>query len=498
MALVQVFEFQELASQLTEQETHSFFAKLFKFDPGLIIHALSSHFINRLKDANDSAQNAQCNKIISTIIRSRETDTHHEEENKRLDRLAKRIIGLCASYLDQMSYAALTAANRSCYLGCNGPNMLSEVNYRRGFRNPYPDLSAFPFATKFCLPGILSTDEARVIPSQISKMPRLYSLDLKRTWSKLISLIANDDVTNGRIKSAVFRHQSYGTSTGAERVRCQQFIDVIAGFKYIQFLKVRIEGNPDPEHDWNTNTLIESLSNLKALDFDDASKGIEWKILQSVGHRLECLTLHDPEEHFLNSAEQKQIDFVNLRLLWQEDGCVSDCIRIIMKTAFHLEKVRLPEKSPLLEEVLSKCEELKYLEIDVVETWGGYGSLNDVLQTMERSLFTNKTLQRESMKIRINISFAVIADNVRSKEQIITLNRLIKSFSENKVDQWMFILHIKRKDKEKDVQLIHFARALISDICSTAVLDCENYIAALITNPNCSICGWRESWLMSR
>ena len=89
---------------------------------------MTSILESSIKEANDSAQNAHCNKIISTIIRSRETDTHHEEENKRLDRLPKRIIGVCASYLDQMSYAALEATNRSCYLGCNDPNMLNEVN----------------------------------------------------------------------------------------------------------------------------------------------------------------------------------------------------------------------------------------------------------------------------------------------------------------------------------------------------------------------------------
>ena len=328
-------------------------------------------------------------------------------------------------------------------------------------------------------------------------MPRLHSLNLSNSSHELTGIISNDDAINGRIKSAVFRHHDFRTDLYLDRERCQRFIEVIAGFKHLQFLKVRIEGNPDPEHHWNTKALIESLSNLKGLDFDDASKGIEWSILQSVGHRLEYLTLYDPEEHFLHSAEQKQIDFVNLRQLWQDDGCVSDCIRIIMKTAVHLEKVRLPDQSPLLGEVLSKCEELKYLEIDVVETWG-YGSFNDVLQTMERSLFTKMNRQRQSLKIKINTSFTAIANDAESKNHIITLNRLIKSFSENNVDQWMLIIHIKRKEKEGNGELLHhLARSLTSDICSTTVLDCENYIAALITNPDCTICGWRESWLMS-
>ena len=481
MALVLVLEFQELAAQLTEKETKYFLVKLLKSDPGLIIHALSSHFINRLNDANDSAQNARCNKIISTIIRSRETDTNHEEDSKRFDTLPRRIIGVCASYLDQVSYAALSATNRSSYLGCIDPNMLNEVHLdSRGSEIIYPDLSAFPFATKLCLPRIYSMDLMHSFASQISKMPRLHALDLSKTPWPLIRMITNDDVINARITSAVF----------SKWQRSPQFIVLIAHFKNIQFLKGRIRENRVPDEEWKTESLIESLSNLKALDFNDNGIGIEWDILQSVGHRLEYLTLHDREEHFYRSAEQTQINFVNLRQLRQGHCCVHDCIRIIMKTAVHLEKVRVFDED-LLEDVLMQCAKLKYLEIEE----DGHGSFEDILQTLERSLFSNRTIQRDTFKIQINTSSMAV---IKCKQHVTKLNRIINLFSENHVDQWMLIIHIARKEKEKDGQLIHdFARALTSDICSTAVLDCENYVAALITNPGCTICGWRESWLMS-
>lgn len=86
VALVQILEFRELAAQLTEKETKSFFTKLFKSDPELIMHALASYFIYESTNRNDSAKNAQCNKIISAIIRSREIDTN-KEESKRFDSL---------------------------------------------------------------------------------------------------------------------------------------------------------------------------------------------------------------------------------------------------------------------------------------------------------------------------------------------------------------------------------------------------------------------------
>ena len=410
----------------------------------------------------------------------------------------RRIIGVCASYLDQISYAALSGTNRSSYLGCNGPNMLSEVNlyHRHGSVNEYPDFSAFPFATKLWIPAIGSYDEMRVIASQMSKMPRLHSLDLRRSGRNLIKMICNHDVINGRIKSVVFSHEDLDLTQAGEIRRCQRFIQLMALFKHIQFLKVRFETYAEssvPEDEWKTETLIKSLSNLKGLDFDDGGYGIEWNILQSIGHRLEYLALHDIEQHFLNSAEQKQINFVNLRQLWQRDWCVSDSIRTIVKTAVHLEKVRLSNWSDLLEDVLTQCDELKYLEIDAFEG-NGHGGLENVLEKLERCLFSKKTIQKDSLKIRINTSFAAIA---KSEEYIIKLNRIMKTLSGNNVDQWMPILHIKRNDEQENNQCMEdVARVLKSGTFNIAVLGGDDSITASIRNPDCTICGYRESWLM--
>ena len=317
-------------------------------------------------------------------------------------------------------------------------------------------------------------------------MSRLYSLDLSETTWPLIRLITNDNVTNGRITSVLF----------SIRENRQRLVEFIALFRNIRFLKALIRGDPDSV-EWRTCTeaLIGSLSNLKGLDFYDGGCGIEWKILQSVGHHLEYLTLHDPEHHFYRSAEQKQIDFVNLRQLRQGDCCVSNCIRIIMKTAVHLEKVRIFDECDLLADILTQCGKLKYLEIDAIETVVPEG-LEDVLQTLERSLFSSKTIQRDTFKIRIDTSFAAV---IECKEYISKLNRIINLFSENHVDQWMLIIHIENieRKKEKNGDLIYdLEGSLTSDISKTRVLHNENQITVVIANPQCTFCGWRESWLL--
>ena len=267
-------------------------------------------------------------------------------------------------------------------------------------------------------------------------------------------------------------------------------------FKHIQFLKVRFESYLESsvtESQLETKALIESLSNLKGLDFDDDGVGIEWNILQSIGHRLEYLALYDLQQHFLNSAEQKQINFVNLRQLWQGGYCVNDCFRIIMKTAVHLEKVRLSIWSSLVEDVLKQCAELKYLEIDTFQ-WVDRGDFKNVLQILERSLFSKKAIQRDTFKIRINTSFVAIA---KSKEYTIKYNRLIKLFSEKIVDQWMFILHIKRSEEQENGQCMEdVTRVLKPGISHIALLESDNFVTALVRNPDCTICGYRESWLI--
>lgn len=186
MKLVQAVEFRDLISQLTVKETQNFITKLALCEPQLVIDSLSSHFVRQSGNKGDHPENAQCNKIISTIIQSRHSN-NNTADDERLDTLPRRIIGLCASYLDQLSYVALSTTNRSTYLGCNTPSTLQEVVllYEPESKISIPDLSAFPFATKFILLASIdiSSDRNSIFGSQIIKMSRLHSLDLSNmSW----------------------------------------------------------------------------------------------------------------------------------------------------------------------------------------------------------------------------------------------------------------------------------------------------------------------------
>ena len=272
-----------------------------------------------------------------------------------------------------------------------------------------------------------------------------------------------------------------------------QFFDLMTLFKNIQVLKVKLRGQAldgrNDEEDWNIEALLESCSNVKGLDFDDNYSNIEFNVLQSIGHRLQYLVLHDHKEHFAFSENAKKIDFPNLRQLWQL-SCSDDAIRIILKTAVNLEKVRLSREFDMMEDILTKCKKLKYLEMDAV-LWREF---RECMGNLIRSL--EKSLHRECFKIRINTQFSAI-HGTNYIVVIEKLNRIINILSKNQMDQWLLILNLRRyhlinRDDTEENTIIHGLRqGLLAD---TTVVEESEHISVLIRNPGGAICGWRESW----
>ena len=158
-------------------------------------------------------------------------------------------------------------------------------------------------------------------------------------------------------------------------------------------LWIGIDGRSSNE-EWQarlTRALVELCSNLHGLELYDSGCGIEWNVLQSIGHRLEYLSLHDHLGRLVDSAQQQQIDFQNLRELQQGRTCPNNSIREIIKTANNLEKVKLPfGRQDLVDEILRQCERLRYLEIEGVNR--NY-RMDEVLQSLERSLGSTNTMQ---------------------------------------------------------------------------------------------------------
>ena len=479
MALTQAVEFRNLAAQLTNKEVQVFASKLAQSDPQFIIQSLFSSFIQKSTNKNKDLQNERCNDIISTIIQSRE-DKCVQQNDRKFDTLPRRLIGRCASYLDYTFHAALSVCNRSIFLGCTTPIMFEELDltYWSDSAHEQLDLSMFPFAKRLIInenESILSQNKMNTISSQIGKMRRLESLDLKEVNWEFIQIISKNEQTKQRTKSLSVR-----VCNSAEY---EAFMASIPGFQYLQFLKLSLAWTPESATDSDINSVTEMCSNLKGLDFQGDEGGILPSILQKVGHQLQYLKLHDSDSDGLDLT---QIDFANLLEL-KEGHCKSDAMRSVLKTATNLEKVKLEYGTDLIEEVIAKCKRLRYLEIN------NRGKVDDVLDALERGLYRTKKQQRNTLKIKMN------ADIEKMDAYIMKLNRIINELTVNPVDHWMIILdvdHFGTKTKSSIIKDLRCNLTAETAVVPNGIGDFAAHLI-LLTNTGCAICGWRESWLMN-
>ena len=250
--------------------------------------------------------------------------------------------------------------------------MLQEltVKYKSDSDHSLLDVSTFPFAKALTLKVpredyrtddlAISTAKMSIIASQIAKMPRMQSLDLRDFNAKFIGIISNHEATNRRTKTlcaALWEDPEEGN--GAEPYH--RFMMAISCFKHIEFLKLWIHnGDLHLDDNFERKSLMESCSNLKGLDFDDDGLGIEYEMLQAIGHRLQYLVLHDHLERIVDSTHENQIVFKNMRELQQGYVCSDASIRKVLETSINLEKVKLSHGAQkLVEEILIKCERLR-------------------------------------------------------------------------------------------------------------------------------------------
>ena len=490
--LIGPIHFRSLISQLNPVEITSFIKTV---NPEILIDALSCYFIHGSPNKEKIKHNEICNDVVSSIIESRD-QLPSKQIVFKLDALPSGLIGACGSYLDQRSYARLSTTNRNIYLGCNTPSTLKTVtlHYRSEAMHEMLDFPAISSAKTLVLdirPNAnkeypLLDDEMHFIASQIAKLTRLKSLNVRIVNSEFMRIIASHETTNQRVNylSALLWEDNDGAS--------DRFISSITAFKHIQFLRVCILGQRRPlDDDSMIKPLVKMCSNLRGLNFleDYARPFIEMSLLRAVGHHLHYLHLNIYEDDQV--AALKNINFQNLQELQSYHGGAP--ISAVLNTAINLEKIRLGDEPELIVETLTKCQRLKYLELRHIH------EIETVLGALERGLFQTKNVHRDTLKIRISTPRLGQQSPIsRPKECVIKLDRIVNSLSVNKVDQWMIILELKGLCFKDPAQFIKSLQAsLTADIADTFVFQNIDNDIVLITNPGCTICGWSESWLMS-
>ena len=507
--VIRPIQFRSLIALLNPAEIKSFINNV---NPEIVIAALSSYFIHgaRASSKERMEHNDICNGVVSSIIESRKHRPVHPVLFQ-LDALPSGLIGACGSYLDQMSYARLSTANRDIYLALNTPGTLRQITV------PYLSPAAYNMlhcsaisnanTLSFGPYGIddkesgMSLNGMHVIASQIAKMSRLHSLELCTINSEFIGIIANHETTNQRINSL-----SVCLWSGDDAVQ-NRFISSITAFKHIQYLSLRgLREYPPLADDSKTKRLIEMCGDLKGLDFFDGEdydgSVVEISLLRALGHRLHYLRINMFNSYQI--ATLKNIDFANLQQLQLGHYKIGSSVQAILNTAINLEKVSFDNdygyKPELIVETMTKCKRLRYLEVKRM------GDMEGILDAVGRGLFETKTLRRDTLKIRINTIASWQGNPIpKAQECVMKLDCIVNSLSINRVDQWMIVLDLSGDHKEFVECLLG---SLTEDIATTHAIQIQNVgpkpdrlarqcnHIVLITNPGCTICGWRESWIM--
>ena len=499
MPLTKAIQFSSLASQLTAAESVSFIKDVADSNHQIITDALSSYFRNLPPDDDRVTLNDQYIKSISTIIQSRDAQT---EENSSItfDSLPRRLIGVCGSFLEQQSFQCLSRANRAIYLGCNTPIVLTELakHYRFADELRLFNFSVFPFVKRLILKNdtdwdtsLLSVERMNVIAGQIAKMSQLQSLELFEVDAEFIGIIANHEETNRRTKYLYLRQQQMCTLAR---------LSSITSFKHLQFLEVCLEEDRlDSECGDNLDikAIMKMCSNLKGLDFYDSYIGIEMPVLQSIGHQLHYLKFYDLDQVAVSAL--KNVNFANLRQLVQGERCSDDSFRFMLKTALNVEKVKFRRKSELTMEILTQCKRLEYLEIEcndaLLREKETTDNVLDHLDVMAYFFEQKNNALNDTLKIKL---YSCLRDLSREQEtkSVSNIERVVKSLSASKVDQWMITLDLFTRRAGFPISMLYkrIRRKLNRNSAVSRTRQVGDVF--VITNPDCTIEGIAENWLM--
>ena len=493
MAFVSAIQFSDLAAQLTCEEANQFIKDFAASHSQLIIQLLSIRFINQSTVLHDDPLNAQCNEIISNIILSRETD-RNKTGVMTFDKLPHILIGHCGSFLNQKSYRALSRCNRSTYLGASSPNMLKELDvYYPADWEPadHPlDLASFPMANKVTLriakfrnspngegieiPRPRQVESVKIVASEIAKMPRLQSLNLYSLGNdhELIEIIANHQRTNQNVRWVRLQYDSVSSLTT---------------FKNLAFLHLDICDEDANATVSEMNAITRTLSGVKALILYDCNSPFGLQLLQSIGHQLQYLELYRIGHGSTDNL--KNTNFDNLKQFVILPECEYDPCANILETATNLEKARIcfsdefgQDKGLLCTtEMIGNCEKLEHIHI----LNGDY--IEQVLDAVNRGLFRSRMCERESLKIRIDNCMDL--DLESEGDFVMRFDQTIHQLQMSKVEQWMILL--PRYTVENVIN-----KLIDSLTASVRIVEDKESELVVISNPNCTINGYAEQWLM--
>ena len=379
MSLPEVIRFNHLSQQLTNTETTRFISQLCAGNSDLIIKSLSTQFL--LQKDNEQNEAKKANKLISNLIQNRSKQEQPEQselksqKNKlKLNDLPKELIGIAASFLNNVDYFDLCKTNRYLYLCCRSIITLQHLS--------------------------LYINEP--IPIQSSPMPQLKSIKLSYKWSKQDEEQSPKLNFNEFLSQKVFNFNNITklSLSGQIPIQWDQFKKLINSCPQIQYL--RLDRLPNSFNDIDIEELKKlSLPNLKGLEMEN-DEGYDFvpAFIELVGPQLEYLYFDTAENSYCVYVALSNVNFSKLTK-FEAWGINDDTLQEILITAVNLRKFSLftqpnDQNVDHIMNMIKFCKEIEYIELEIYME-----RLKEMMEAVKTGLFHTRQLKRNRLTIKM-------------------------------------------------------------------------------------------------
>ena len=525
MSFTKAIRFRTLTGDLKPEERTEFIKNVSASDESLILRALFHHFIQNSPKIEQEVDriNAKLSDIIETRERASSQTTAFPHT---MADVSNAIIGSIASYLVQRDYFRFSWTCRSLYLACNTPNVLREICVGRQYSSF--DLRLFSCAETITLSlhHQWKYNSFEKVMESIKEIPRLNTLTLITDWRRsrvdqlvieTLKLYSSNEILVNKIK--VLYIKGYLEFPRYDNTYPSRFIKSLMNFKNVRFLDFTL---PHHSHQRKYRTselraMANAFSNLKGLRINEDSSGITKHLLRATANSLEFLSIIDPNyAEWMESREihnlLKSIEFAKLREFEWDSAFAHPPLTAILKTAKNLRKLRFATdvddnpaqvKAKDVRNVFTQCPLLQYLELNLITNISGDDAaddkVSDILDAIDGGLFDTRDHMRDSLKIQIKGWML----GSEADECVRRLDQITNSLVLSDVGDFMIMMDFERGGDTEDDRWDHLPFAdwdifkrLPSGVRFFMTKNKNNKDMMMITNDDCRICGYSESWMM--
>ena len=467
--LLQTLKLKNLSSELSDEEFDEFLLSLRRTKGRELI-------LESLCQQQDSSQTVDMLQIVSNIIRKRESP-QQAHIPWTLDTLPKSSIAEIASNLDQSDYASLTRVNRSIYIGCNDPNRLLSVVWKRGSIGfgQYPHLQKLklsPEASPF-------TDANDRIFGKL-KFLNLHCIRKESDW---LSILQPNKLSTPQLQHLTLHCAKFPSS------------DIIRQL-FAKFSMIRHLFLSDIEQNISSRLVAESFPNLQSLRVV-RSDPLAKTFLKYRGpdlYQLNLWSLYGVRNQLV--SDLKNIKFRKLERLRIYDDVSSEITQPIVETAPNLNTVcytiRFGEDENKISQFITAILTRKKVSDLYVETFFSK-PLDCISKAIEIALQSTRKCERKLF--RIGIECHEYDRLLKVNEALVYISRILNRLLSCNIDEFVLFVQLRAiyRMKAHTANLKKDIKDMIDDLGNVELVRSEGCVYIIRTKGS-SVNSYKKWW----